>query len=85
MAAPSCVAATGCSLGALAAAYAGIAPDPLTGLVAAHTHFAVAAELAEAIASRPGSFAAAFIDALDAVNEASIRGRGKIESAIKLS
>jgi len=76
------VTATGCALGALAAAYAGIASDPLIGLVAAHTHFAVAAELAEAIAKRPGSFATAFIDALDAVDEAALRERAKIEPAV---
>ncbi|CDX51080.1 hydoxyethylthiazole kinase [Mesorhizobium plurifarium] len=78
------VTATGCSLGALSAAYAGVAPDPLTGLVAAHVHFAVAAELAEAIAQRPGSFAAAFVDALDVVDEASLRERAKIEPAVAL-
>jgi len=76
------VTATGCSLGALSAAYAGVAPDPLTGLVAAHVHVAVAAELAEAVASRPGSFAAAFIDALDAVDEAVIRQRARVETTV---
>jgi hydroxyethylthiazole kinase-like sugar kinase family protein len=59
-------------------------PDPLTGLVSAHVHFSVAAELAEAVASRPGSFAAAFIDALDAVDETSLRSRAKIQPAILL-
>jgi hydroxyethylthiazole kinase len=78
------VTATGCSLGALTAAYAAIAPDPLTGLVAAHVHFAVAAELAEAKATGPGSFAVAFVDALDAVDEVSIRERARIEPAISL-
>ena len=51
------VTATGCALGALAAAYASVAPDALTGLVAAHVHFAVAAEIAAASAKGPGSFA----------------------------
>lgn len=72
------VTATGCALGALVAAYAAVAPDPFTGLVAAHTHFAVAAELAEAKASGPGSFAVAFIDGLDAVDAAALRGRARI-------
>ena len=72
------VTATGCSLGALVAAYAAVAPDPFTGVVAAHVHFAVAAELAEAKAKRPGSFAVAFVDSLDAVDEAVLRERARI-------
>jgi hydroxyethylthiazole kinase len=72
------VTATGCSLGALVAAYAAVARDPLTGLVAAHVHFAVAAELAEAKAKRPGSFAVAFVDSLDTVDEAALREQAKI-------
>jgi hydroxyethylthiazole kinase len=76
------VTATGCALGALVAAYIAVAADPLTGLVSAHVHFSVAAELAEAVASRPGSFAAAFIDALDVVDENSLRARAKIQPAV---
>jgi hydroxyethylthiazole kinase len=72
------VTATGCALGALVAAYAGVAPDAFTALVAAHVHFNVAAELAEAQASGPGSFAPAFLDALDAVDEAALRQRARI-------
>ncbi len=75
------VTATGCALGALAAAYAAVAPDPLTGMVAAHVHFSVAAEIAEGRAKQPGSFAAAFIDALDAVEETALRARARIEPA----
>jgi hydroxyethylthiazole kinase len=78
------VTATGCALGALGAAYTSVAPDPLTALVAAHVHFAVAAELAEAKASGPGSFAVAFIDALDAVDEGAIRQRARIEAPVTL-
>jgi hydroxyethylthiazole kinase len=72
------VTATGCALGALVAAYASVAPDPFTALVAAHAHFAVAAELAEMKASGPGSFSPAFIDALDAVDAAALRDRARI-------
>jgi hydroxyethylthiazole kinase len=79
------VTATGCALGALVAAYAAVVPDPLTALVSAHVHFSVAAELAEAVASKPGSFATAFIDALDAVDEASLRSRAKIQPAILIA
>jgi hydroxyethylthiazole kinase len=78
------VTATGCSLGALVAAYAAVATDPLTGVVAAHTHFSVAAELAEAVASSPGTFAANFIDALDAVDEQALRQRARIEPGVAL-
>jgi hydroxyethylthiazole kinase-like sugar kinase family protein len=62
--------------------FAGVAPDPLTGLISAHVHFSVAAELAEAVASRPGSFAAAFVEALDAVDEAALRSHAKIKPAV---
>jgi hydroxyethylthiazole kinase len=72
------VTATGCALGALVAAYASVAPDPLTGLVAAHVHFAAASEIAELTASGPGSFAPAFLDALDVVDEAALRMRARI-------
>jgi hydroxyethylthiazole kinase len=74
------VTATGCALGALVAAYASVAPDPFTGLVAAHVHFAVAAEIAEARASGPGSFVPAFLDALDAVDAAALRARARISA-----
>ena len=60
----------------------GVAPDPSTGLISAHAHFSVAAELAEAVASRPGSFAAAFVEALDAVDEAALRSHAKIKPAV---
>ena len=72
------VTAMGCALGALVAAYCSVAPDALTGLVSAHVHFAVAADIAAASASRPGSFAPAFLDALDAVDEAAIRQHARI-------
>jgi hydroxyethylthiazole kinase len=76
------VTATGCALGALVAAYTAVTQDPLTGLISAHVHFSVAAELAEAVASRPGSFAVAFVDALDTVDEATLRSRAKIQPAV---
>jgi len=79
------VTATGCALGGLVAAYAGVSPDPLTALVAAHVHFAVAAEIAEADAKGPGSFAPAFIDALHGVGEAALRARARIEPPVFLA
>ena len=76
------VTATGCALGALVAAYTAVASDPLAGLISAHVHFSVAAEVAEAVASKPGSFAVAFVDALDAIDEAALRSRAKIHPAV---
>lgn len=59
---------TGCSLGALTAAYLGAArtagADPHDAVVAAHAHIGVAGTLAARTASGPGSFATAWLDAL---------------------
>ncbi len=62
----------GCALGALVAAYVAATRDPLTGTVAAHAHVAVAAEQAAAGAAGPGTFAAAWLDALDAIDGAAL-------------
>jgi hydroxyethylthiazole kinase len=59
----------GCALGALVAAYVAVTDDPLTGAVAAHAHVALAAERAAVTTAGPGTFAAAWLDALDAVDE----------------
>lgn len=64
----------GCALGALVAAYLAVTGKPLTGAVAAHAHVALAAERAAAVAAGPGSFAAAWLDALDAVEGADLAG-----------
>jgi hydroxyethylthiazole kinase len=48
-------------------------------------HFAVAAEVAEIAANRRGSFAVAFIDALDAIDETDLRERARIEPAVSLA
>jgi hydroxyethylthiazole kinase len=58
----------GCALGALVAAYLAVCDDPLTGAVAAHAHVALAAEAAARVAEGPGTFAALWLDALDAVD-----------------
>ena len=60
----------GCALGSLVAAYVAVVDDPLVGAVAAHAHAALAAEQAAATAAGPGTFAAAWLDALDAVDGA---------------
>lgn len=56
----------GCALGATMAAFLGVTA-PLSAAVAASLVHARAAELAASVSSGPGSFAAAFIDALAAV------------------
>ena len=58
----------GCALGGIVAAYVAAAGTPLTGVVAAHAHVALAAEAAAATAAGPGTFAALWLDALDAVD-----------------
>jgi hydroxyethylthiazole kinase len=78
------VTASGCSLGALVAAYAGVSPDALTALVSAHVHFAVAAEIAATEVQGPGRFASAFLDALYIVDEPALRARAKIEAPVFL-
>ncbi|RKD84620.1 hydroxyethylthiazole kinase [Kushneria marisflavi] len=72
------VSGTGCALGAIVAAYCAVVRDPLCAAVAAHVHVAVAAELAEQHAQGPGSFAMAWLDALDQVDDALLRQRGLV-------
>jgi hydroxyethylthiazole kinase len=69
------VTATGCSLGALAAAYLAVTSDAFTGLVAAHVHVALAAEAAERVAHGPGTFVPAFLDALASLGPDEVRLR----------
>lgn len=64
----------GCALGALTAAYVASTGSNLWGAVAAHAHVAVAAERAAAVCSGPGSFAVAWLDALDAVGPDELAG-----------
>jgi hydroxyethylthiazole kinase len=71
----------GCALGALVAAYLAVTDDPLTGAVAAHAHVALAAERAAVVAAGPGSFAAAWLDALDGVDGAALAAAQVREAA----
>lgn len=64
----------GCALGALVAAYVAATGDAPTGAVAAHAHVAVAAERAARTAAGPGTFAPAWLDALDAVGPEELAG-----------
>lgn len=55
---------TGCSLGALTAAYLSTSLDPHDAVLAAHAHAGVAGTIAARSASGPGSFSVAWLDAL---------------------
>lgn len=64
----------GCALGAMVAAYLAVTGDPLVGAAAAHAHVALAAERAARTAAGPGTFAAHWLDALDAVDGEALSG-----------
>lgn len=61
------VTASGCSLGALVAAYAAVT-DPFNAVVSAHAHYAVAGKKAHLKADAPGDFQREFINELYKVN-----------------
>ncbi|WP_378145091.1 hydroxyethylthiazole kinase [Cnuibacter sp. UC19_7] len=65
----------GCALGAVMAAFAAVDDDRFATTVAAITVYTVAAELAAARASGPGSFGVEMLDALAAVDADEIRRR----------
>jgi hydroxyethylthiazole kinase len=58
---------TGCSLGALCAAYASLDADRHDAVVTAHAHLGTAAQMAADTAQGPGSFAVTWLDAIAAV------------------
>lgn len=65
----------GCALGAVMAAFAGATADRFAATVAAVTVYTVAAEIAAERAAGPGSFAVAFLDALDDLDADTLRAR----------
>jgi hydroxyethylthiazole kinase len=68
----------GCALGAVMAAFAATDEDRWATTVAAVTVYTVAAEVAAARSSGPGSFAAAFLDELAAIDTQTISDRAAI-------
>lgn len=68
----------GCALGAIVAAFVAGDVDPLEATVAACCTYAVAGELAAERAARPGSYAVALIDALDAIDADILAARGRV-------
>jgi hydroxyethylthiazole kinase len=66
------VTGVGCALGALMAAFAAVVDDGLLAATAATAVLTVAADEAAAVAQRPGSFAVALLDQLDALSSQSL-------------
>ncbi len=66
------VTGVGCAMGALAAACVACAPDAFTGAAACAAILGLAGERAAARCPRPGSFAAALLDELDALAPADV-------------
>lgn len=66
------VTGVGCAMGALAAACVAAAPDAFTGAAACAAILGIAGERAAVRCPRPGSFAAALLDELDALTPADV-------------
>lgn len=66
------VTGVGCAMGALAAACVAAAPDAFTGASACAAILGIAGERAAARCPRPGSFAGALLDELDALTPAEV-------------
>ena len=75
------VTGTGCLSGALISAFLGCCDDRLTSAAAALLFLGVCAEVAAESARGPGTFAAALLDAIEAVETDDILQRGRIDDA----
>lgn len=75
----------GCALGAVMAAFLGVARgtghDALTAVASASLVYTIAAEQAAERSTGPGSFAVALLDALAAMDSADIRVRARVEGS----
>jgi len=72
------VTGVGCALGALVAGFTAVVDDPLVASVSATVLLTLAGEGAAARADRPGSFAVAILDELDAVDADRIRAGARL-------
>lgn len=72
------VTGAGCALGAVMAAFVGVVGDRLAATLAAITVYNVAAEHAAERSEGPGTFAAAFLDALAGLDADALRARAVI-------
>lgn len=70
------ITATGCALGGLLAAYAGVSNSTIAS-IAAHVHFAIAGELAYQKTQSVGTFNMAFLDAIYELNAEQIQQYAK--------
>jgi hydroxyethylthiazole kinase len=68
----------GCALGAVVAGFAAVDEDRFATTVAATTVYTVAADIAAERCTGPGTFAAAFLDALADVGPADVAKRAMI-------
>ncbi|MGP1395241.1 MAG: hydroxyethylthiazole kinase [Inquilinaceae bacterium] len=75
------VTALGCALTCLVGAFAAAAPDPFDATVGALATFAAAGEIAARDATGPGSFAWRFLDALAALDGATLDARARVTAA----
>lgn len=73
------VTGTGCLSGALIVAFLALGHDRLTSAAASLLFFGVCAEVAAETARGPGTFAAALLDAVAAVEATDIVNRGKVD------
>jgi len=72
------VTGVGCALGALVAGFAAVVDDPLVAASAATVLMTLAGEAAADRADRPGSFAVAILDELDAMDADRIRAGARL-------
>lgn len=75
------VTGVGCAMGAINAACLAVADDAFTASLATALWLAIAGELAAGTTQRPGSFQIALLDALDALDEPTLRERAKLGTA----
>lgn len=68
----------GCALGAVTSAFLAVDGDRLAAVAAATTVYTVAAEVAAAESSGPGSFAVAFLDTLSTIDTDMVRWRAAV-------
>ena len=69
----------GCALGALIAGCRAVEPDPIKAATAAVLAFGVAGEVAAARAGGPGTFAAAFIDAISQLDQRTLADKARVK------
>lgn len=74
------VTGVGCAMGAINAACAAVADSPFDACVATAVLLGLAGERAAARSLRPGSFAVALLDELDAVDAEAVRAHGRLSS-----